>query len=368
MGCFNKTGFFSNLPIQYEDRIILLFMAHIDGDGCTDVCPVDSTSTGYVPLALPFHGSYDDYGGIENTDHDVNYERFKTFCGKTVEEMIHILYDLGGRTYSSIKKSLKDLVEGRKDENTYHNETIESYQFMIDLMDKIYIPKISEIDPNKDKRVIEALKSQNEYNTNRKENMSIVFTMEHEEIYNELVNIGRGIKTWYTKESPTIEDSFDYTVNFISKCNDILGDDFKGENPLKLGIDIDSNIFFNLSKHLREILKSEDTSKLNDIKEMTHDVLSSRNFIGYKLCLHCTVRSDDFEYAFYNDMKCEINEFKDIVVNFAYFLRAFERVCTQFNVSSYHSQDVDYDTIIKIKEKELEIIKSKFQKTNSEEY
>lgn len=57
MGCWNETCFLTGLPIFAGQPVKLIFIAH-DGNG------------GWLPAALPVHGYYDDYGGIESAVRD----------------------------------------------------------------------------------------------------------------------------------------------------------------------------------------------------------------------------------------------------------------------------------------------------------
>lgn len=66
MGCFNGTCGLTQLPILYQERIVLVLLVKrckdIHGAGFS--YPDDI----YRPYALPIRGEYDDYGGIEKID------------------------------------------------------------------------------------------------------------------------------------------------------------------------------------------------------------------------------------------------------------------------------------------------------------
>ena len=72
MGCFNKTGFFSHLPITCGDEIVLFVCADTyTSKNRKDDTPIGITSSGLVPVAMPFFGKYNDYGGIEDVVDDL---------------------------------------------------------------------------------------------------------------------------------------------------------------------------------------------------------------------------------------------------------------------------------------------------------
>lgn len=55
MGCFNKTGFFSHLPITYGDEIVMFVCADSYSRSCTrDNTPISIVGTGMTPIAPHF--------------------------------------------------------------------------------------------------------------------------------------------------------------------------------------------------------------------------------------------------------------------------------------------------------------------------
>ena len=94
MGCFNRTGFYSHLPITYGDDIVMFMCADTSNlyNG-KDSCPISVIGTGYVPLSLPFFGKYDDYGGIEQVVDDGNHKFFTDKVGITFEEFSKLMHD-----------------------------------------------------------------------------------------------------------------------------------------------------------------------------------------------------------------------------------------------------------------------------------
>ena len=66
MGCFNHKGNFSNLPITYGDRIVVIVGVR-PTKKTYDSQELDTFSPGcsFVPISVPIRGEYNDYGGIE---------------------------------------------------------------------------------------------------------------------------------------------------------------------------------------------------------------------------------------------------------------------------------------------------------------
>lgn len=65
MGSFNKTGFISQLPIEYGDECVLVLMSATEQYG-SDISGVVYSHDHFEPMFIPIFGEYDDYGTIEN--------------------------------------------------------------------------------------------------------------------------------------------------------------------------------------------------------------------------------------------------------------------------------------------------------------
>ena len=108
MGCFNRTGFYSHLPITYGDDIVMFMCADTSKvyNG-KDSCPISVIGTGYVPIALPFFGKYNDYGGIEDVVDDANHQYFAKTVGIPFEKFCNLMHDMDGVTIASLRESIK---------------------------------------------------------------------------------------------------------------------------------------------------------------------------------------------------------------------------------------------------------------------
>lgn len=95
MGCFNHKGNFSNLPITYGDRIVVIVgvrptkKTHIGQE-----LDVFSPGHSFVPISVPIRGEYNDYGGIENIDRTPAIDELEKFFGMETTKLV----DLAERT------------------------------------------------------------------------------------------------------------------------------------------------------------------------------------------------------------------------------------------------------------------------------
>ena len=95
MGCFNHKGNFSNLPITYGDRIVVIVGVRPTkktniGQELDDFSPGHS----FVPISVPIRGEYNDYGGIENIDRTPAIDELEKFFSMKTTKLV----DLAERT------------------------------------------------------------------------------------------------------------------------------------------------------------------------------------------------------------------------------------------------------------------------------
>lgn len=104
MGCFNHKGNFSQLPITYGDRIVVIV-------GVTPVpadVDIDNFAPGgsFVPVSVPIRGIYNDYGGIENVDMTPAVKVLEEFFGLEVTKIV----DAAERTMCGCEDQLEDII------------------------------------------------------------------------------------------------------------------------------------------------------------------------------------------------------------------------------------------------------------------
>lgn len=331
MGCFNKTSFYSHLPITYDDDIVMFVFSNqfsISQVGCT---PINPNGKGYTPICTPFFGKYDDYGSIKDVVDDANHQLFTKKIGMTLEKFCEIMHDLGGITIKELKDGIEDLKASDDNKNEYHHTTVEDYEALLKIYETVFkssFPIYKEFgDDEVSKKYAEKIY---QYELKRYDNLSLSVAMEHKSIYDKMIETAKEtyFEGWYGKKV-TVEDAFNNTVEALKgNENDILKSFFSSINPLKYGT---------LGAH----------EKMED-------------FIGIKACIGDTVYFDNADYCLYDNLA--IDEFiniKENIINYLYFLRAFKETCTTFDVSPYHSQTVSYDVLIPIYEKMLNILTEK---------
>lgn len=347
MGDFNKTGFFSHLPITYGDEIVMFVCANTkcgERGSEIDSTPINVTGIGLTPIAMPFFGIYNDYGSIENVVDDANHKYFTKKVGMTLEEFADYMHEYSGKTIASLTETIEGIKSG-DEEYKYSYKKVEDLEKAVEIIKKAFgfEPKRFLPDRYKDNEEIKkTFERMHQYELKKYNNTSIILTMDHKSIYDKMVEVGKEGYTddwsWYDPVTP--DEAFDFTVKLINEHNDEIGN----VNPLQFG----PQGFVSVKLGLDD----------NDRKGLYR-------FFASHCILHDTVHIDDFDHCFYNGCGADIEPMKELAVNYVYFLKAFERTNTVFNFSPYHSQTVDYDKLIPIFEEVLATLKRKAEKYHS---
>lgn len=376
MGCFNKTGFFSHLPITYGDEIVMFVCADSYSRSCTrDNTPISVVGTGMTPIAPPFFGKYDDYGSIEHVVDDANHQLFTKIFGMTLEEFCDVMHDLGGVTIGDVKERLAELKNGEKDPNNYHHETIEDYEKLLALFEKVFghepvMHKYEENESSEEHRKFYI--NLHNYHVKKYNGTCFMLCMEHKSVYDKMVAVGREhyFDYWigYKDEKQvTPEEAFDNTAESMRKLSE-LSEKYMG-NPFKFGLGTKTIDFIDMLSSKIENRENSTEELLEQLKNQSKLLNFSREIMmkmdehfGVKACMHDTVHSDKADFALYNNMRGDITTFKDIACDFIYFLVSMRRACTTFEPSPYHNQTVCYETVIPIFEEILDTLKRKAKK------
>lgn len=103
MGCYNKIGFVSSLPIEANDETVLIFMSKQNNSEMGgSVYPQDL----YAPVFLPLVGRYDDYGKIDSIEDNPIIKFIEDFFGEDIDTIISKVDDNSvgrGETLSVVK-------------------------------------------------------------------------------------------------------------------------------------------------------------------------------------------------------------------------------------------------------------------------
>lgn len=337
MGCFNRTGFYSHLPITYGDDIVMFMCADTSNlYGKSDSCPISVVGSGYTPLAFPFFGEYDDYGGIEKVVDDANSQFFTKATGVTFEEFCKLMHDMDGVTIAHLRERVQYFTDHPEEEKDYEWGLYNKKQCekLLKIFEGIIAFDISEIEnPHPEvKELSDIYERMHKRDVERHDNVSIILTMEHRSVYEKMVEVGKQhiFDHWFGgDEKVTPEEAFDNTAKDIMN-GERKTDRFGNDNPFHDGVGVLTRVDMNRR-------------------------------IGIKICLHDTVHVDELDYALYGSMKGDISAFKDIVTDYAYFLNTLSYANVTFDVSPYHSQTVAYDQLLPIYEKMVEIIKKRLK-------
>jgi hypothetical protein len=374
MGCFNKTAFYSHLPITASDEIVMFVCADsISSYTRRDNTPISVVGAGLAPIAPPFFGRYNDYGSIELVKDDANHQLFNEKFGMHLEEFCDIMHDLAGITIEDLIKGIEEYRAEEKHVNKYHHETLEDFEKLLAIYENVFgkkpelekIAKREGLTKEAEEQIAKVEQQMYEYDLKKYMNSSIMVTMEHKSVYDKMVELGRQhyFDYWIgigDEKKVTPEEAFDNSVEVIKKLTE-LSESYKGSNIFTFGIN---------DVGITNLIKSNISSNEGLVEELFEIALNvdknMRNFFGIKACLHDTVYASFEDHVLYNNLKGDLSKYKEIACDYAYFLQSFKHTCTTFDVSPYHSQTVDYERLIPIYEEFLNTLKKQYGKYNEE--
>lgn len=142
MGCFNKMGFYSHLPITYGDDIVMFICVDNTQTNERNNCPI-YVDEFYAPYCLPIYGKYNDYGFIEDIIKDANTELLESKFGQPIEDILNLIDNYENGYPKDIKERYEDMFKGiiKKDETPTLILTMERkdvFDAMVQLSDKPY--------------------------------------------------------------------------------------------------------------------------------------------------------------------------------------------------------------------------------------
>lgn len=289
MGCFNKVGFYSNLPIKCGDDIVYFICATFgkltDNTYCNDMIE---------PICLPIFGKYNDYGSIDTIIRDKNVCSIENEFNKSINGIIMAIEECQYFSLNDIKNNHKDVTSRKK-------SFIEDYEYILNKL--INTLNFYSLSPN---------------------DVSLCVTMEHKSVYDEMC-------TLFGEDNDNVSKVFDNLVSVLEN-NNINVNIFKRYLGLK---DYES------LKKVVEACKN-DSSKENEKKlEETLESLKLECKIDKLLAVfsnHSYVRDFHFEMMFYNIVNIKFSEIKNDVMNFLFFNRSLSLLCGKYICSSYGLQ------------------------------
>lgn len=365
MGCFNRTGFLSHLPITYQDEIVIFLLADTSRIERIYSIPCYTIGSGFTPISLPFFGQYDDYGSIDSVFDDFNSRYFKKKIGMPIDEVCNILLERenANASYLSIVKSLKEL--NKPECETYCKEDkIKTYETLKSLYQKIL---------GIDEKMVQELDSTDEitrWESNEILNCTITFTMELKAIYDKMIEINN--RTYDSDQylyglgdtiTYSLEDTFDHTSELV-QCIAKRGK-HKKMNPLTF----DSFRYLSLdTDELEEMMKEKQFDKVKELLQENTKFQQYKPYYWFSYYTRFSGGCSGFlDYRLYENFDGELSEMKQDAINFVHFLEMMKTTSTVFTLSPSHHQDVDYSRLTDLYKEMANLMQAKKEAQESDE-
>lgn len=311
MGCFNKIGFYSNLPINYGDNIVYFICMGYKSVGDSSSTPIAPFGI-MSPLCLPIFGEYDDYGSIENIIRDSNTDYIERLFDLDINFIIQAIDMCAGCT-------INDVSENERLNSKYNKQHADNYIKIMNILQDKCLKHYSSV----------------------LEVSYLIPTMELCDVYN------FACRKYYNK-------------NGEQKLNDIVS--FMNQNNIE-----SVNIFDKYSNSLdSDLLKAisdkiEDNDKLKKLleKEKIKHKLSHliAEYSNYNCFQHCSI----FTLEMYKGGNFKVLDNVKLINDFSSFCLCLTLNCINFNVSSYGNQSIldECDSLIDLHKEFIKILKTK---------
>lgn len=318
MGCFNSKGCFSKTPIVYGDKVVA-FIGLADNDRARE-CDQFAPGMSFTPLTLPIHGTYNDYGSVENIQRTASVQIVEKFFGKDIDTLFK---EVSSNEFK-FDSFLKDVE--KKDREFYGRF---GYADMFKDYDKKY---------------------------------SFELVMEHEDIFYAML-----------KTNDIIGSMHEYFYHDKRSINILLGEDY--DKDLKLW-DAYNEIFNEKLEKVKGSLndKFSEEEIIDVVEGATRGKLREQGLLDRKVATfwpdedlvikHISltrfgneINSSFYMYPFKNIMPTP--ELKKDSVEFVSLMFALTGMNMTWGVSNYCSQDAPYDETIKFLEATLKLMKEK---------
>lgn len=292
MGCFNSIGFYSKMPIHYNDNVVLFICAGYNYNSATYM-PIYTVDR-FFPITFQINGKYNDCGGIKNVEKDVNVEYLEKLFGYSIEDVVTALGDASFITYS-------DLIS-RKIEDPFRDS---SYKMIAEIIEKLHNghnkkDKIDLCDPFV------------------RDNMFLTCCMERKEVFDVMVKCNK-----YTE----YKQSYNAAVKLISEFN------------LKINIIKDAHEIMFCDEVLDIYRKVSNKEELTQSERDMYKTLQTINYADYEMSLTRRFVYNLLPYKQTDFIDPET--WRDIIFNFIDFTRVLDFVGGYFCSNAYGSQSID---------------------------
>ena len=318
MGCFNSKGCFSKTPIVYGDKVVA-FIGLADNDRARE-CDQFAPGMSFTPLTLPIHGTYNDYGSVENIVRTASVQIVEKFFGKDIDTIL--------KEVSSDEFKFDSLLkEVEKKDREFYGRC--GYTDMFKDYDKKY---------------------------------SFELVMEHEDIFYAML-----------KTNDIIGSMHEYFYHDKRSINILLSEDY--DKDLKLW-DAYNEIFNETFEKVKGSLNEEYSEEeiIDTVKVATRGKLREQGLLDRKVATFYPeedfvikqvsltsfgneINSSFYMYPFKNIMPTP--ELKKDSIEFVSLMFALTGMNMTWGVSNYCSQDAPYDETIEFLEATLKLMKEK---------
>lgn len=310
MGCFNATGFFSKLPLQGGDKMVLIFCADLSKI-TNDSLPIYPGEK-YMPLNAPIFCEYNDYGSTfeDSVIKDANAEFFEKSIGATCEELCNLLHDYGNVTIEELESREEIKVE---DESNYDKQCREEKEKLL--------------------RILHTLFDRAYHKWRNK--MGIVWIMEHRDVYEKISKLGKKSITSWDDDENVVEKRCEAAFKMVEDYPE-FGEKFNLLHSNRTFSAIEMGLYFKNMKD--DKLSSEEIAKKRD--ELEDKYGGEHYTFASSSCL--TEGSLGEAFPTYESITGadEWKKYRDNFVNFFRFTRVMFGLHKIFEPSTYASQSV----------------------------
>ena len=362
MGCFNKMGFHSHLPITYGNDIVMFICADNTKKYVIDDTPIEIITL-YSPMCLPIFGKYDEYGFIKDIIPDANTKLIEEKTGKTIEDVLSIIYK---ETDDNEEREVSKIFSNSYNEIPSLILTMERkdvFDTMVELSNKPYISK-----------------SSSRYWCNigdfwlhqlgfiKKERIKYHYRYELKDYNGDFYIISCGSYPEIVNDKTNFDvNCYDFDT-LISKWKECTGIELKLSDE-KLSVKNEIDLSFELSskfyhRNINKMCLGEDITCIahKDYAPFPNDIIPFNR--------HCRIEFNSIN-LYKNYYNIFTDDFKKICCDFAKFNSTLSKLCGKYDVSMYGNQDVAdtyYLELFKqLNQKYIEIIDKKIKKNNEED-
>lgn len=348
MGCYNRVGFFSNLPIQLGDKMVAFICCGHRRTSDTilinsmETMPMNETDI-LSPICAPFTCEYDEYGNVRSVDEDANDEFFRKYLHISLSALINLIHDFGPYTFNELSKFEEQIQ--KRDEKTFkiyaeHGKIWEKQDFQKeeDKSNIEYVKRYMDILSKIFKSIPSLYFTVFDW-----KDFYICETFERKDVYDSIVEAAKSNCAQSGIPKNDVENGFKFKLKKITKLK-------KSIEESKINIDTtgSNNIFRSdfctlVLNRLSEMSK-KNKSLLSDKKcvKLTEDIFDIDVMNSPCETLWC---GHHFSNVLYDNFDGDWETMESITINYVYFNLGLHLIGGKYALSSYGGQDIPYSFI-----------------------